>query len=56
MFAEVAPLILLYTNAEHLDFASFSVLKHILKRYSKIFILLQVRDTYTEIPMVGINT
>jgi hypothetical protein len=48
----VAPLVLIYPNAEHLDAFSFQILKHVMKRYEFMLVLL-VRDEYIEIPMVG---
>jgi hypothetical protein len=51
----VAPLILVFPNAEHLDEATLMLLKHIIKRY-EIMLVLLVRDHYTEIPMVGLKT
>lgn len=51
----IAPLILVFPNAEHLDEATLMLLKHILKRY-EIMLVMLVRDHYTEIPMVGLKT
>lgn len=52
----IAPMILIFPNAEHLDEATFTALRHLMKRYPRIMLVMLTRDSQTEIPMVGLKT